>query len=81
MLCYRVGSATAEAERLRPDVVLLDVRLPDGTGFQAGKQIQKSFPDTRVLITVKNHLSAVLEKLQLTSRTQAAAFFVPQVRK
>lgn len=45
-----VGSALAEAERLRPNVVLLDVRLPDGSGFEAGKQIQGSFPDTRVLI-------------------------------
>lgn len=35
---------------MRPDLVLLDIRLPDGTGFEACRQILKHAPDTRVLI-------------------------------
>jgi DNA-binding NarL/FixJ family response regulator len=47
------GTVTAAVElaaTLKPDVVLLDVRLPDGTGFDACRQIQKLPGDTRVLI-------------------------------
>jgi two-component system response regulator DevR len=36
--------------RTRPDVVLLDIRLPDGSGFDACRAILKRLPDTRVLI-------------------------------
>ena len=34
----------------RPDVALLDIRLPDGTGLDACRQILKKLPDTRVLM-------------------------------
>ena len=34
----------------RPDVALLDIRLPDGTGIDACRQILKKLPDTRVLM-------------------------------
>jgi two-component system response regulator DevR len=36
--------------RLKPDVILLDVRFPDGNGFDACRQIQSRSPQTRVLI-------------------------------
>lgn len=36
--------------RTQPDVVLLDIRLPDGTGFDACRRILESCPRTRVLI-------------------------------
>jgi two-component system response regulator DevR len=45
-----VASAIAMCKRLRPDVVLLDIRLPDGTGFQACKEILRRLPATHVLI-------------------------------
>ena len=44
-----VAAAVAEAERLQPDVVLMDVRLPDGSGFEACRRIRQSLPDIRVL--------------------------------
>ena len=46
------GTAAAAVEQtsgLKPDVVLMDVRLPDGNGFEACRQIRKAQPDTRVL--------------------------------
>src|ERR1041385_3553578 len=46
------GTAAAAIEqtaRLTPDVVLMDVRLPDGNGFEACRQIRRTHPDTRVL--------------------------------
>ncbi|MBX3736791.1 MAG: response regulator transcription factor [Candidatus Didemnitutus sp.] len=45
-----VATAVTETTRLQPDVVLLDIRLPDGTGFEACRQILAQLPDTRVLI-------------------------------
>jgi len=44
-----VAAAVAETARLQPDVVLMDVRLPDGNGFEACRQIRKSQLETRVL--------------------------------
>lgn len=48
------GSTAAEAveqtAKLRPDVVLLDVRLPDGSGVEACRQIKADNPDTRVVM-------------------------------
>src|SRR5438445_4713427 len=46
------GTSAAAVEQtagLKPDVVLMDVRLPDGNGFEACRQIRKVQPDTRVL--------------------------------
>src|SRR5438552_13214362 len=46
------GTSSAAVEltaRLKPDMVLMDVRLPDGNGFEACRQIRRVQPDTRVL--------------------------------
>ena len=45
-----VATGIEAGTRLKPDVVLLDVRLPDGTGTDACRQILKRSPDTRVLM-------------------------------
>ncbi len=47
---HSVATAVGECARLQPDVVLLDIRLPDGTGFEACRQILSRLPDTRLLI-------------------------------
>ncbi|HEX5645825.1 MAG TPA: response regulator transcription factor [Nitrospira sp.] len=41
--------ATATASTLNPDVILMDVRLPDGSGVDACREILAVSPDTRVL--------------------------------
>jgi two-component system response regulator DevR len=45
-----VATAVESAAAQRPDVVLLDIRLPDGTGFDACRQILQRSPETRVLV-------------------------------
>ena len=45
-----VAGAVETCTRLKPDVVLLDLRLPDGSGFDACRQILHRLPDTRVLV-------------------------------
>ena len=43
------ADAIAQCRRAKPDLVLLDIRLPDGSGIDAAREILSSHPDTRVL--------------------------------
>ncbi len=43
------AEARAEATRLEPKVVLMDLRLPDGTGVEVCRDILEALPSTRVL--------------------------------
>lgn len=45
-----VAAAVAAAARLRPEVVLMDVRLPDGSGIRACREIVQTQPDAAVLM-------------------------------
>lgn len=45
-----VAEAISTVTRLKPDVVLLDIRLPDGSGFDACKEILKRQPEIRILV-------------------------------
>jgi DNA-binding NarL/FixJ family response regulator len=44
-----VAAAVEQGKRLKPDLVLMDVRLPDGSGLEACRDIRTTSPDTRVL--------------------------------
>jgi two-component system NarL family response regulator len=44
------ADAIVEAQRLRPDVVVMDVRMPEGSGAGAIARIRAARPDTRVLV-------------------------------
>lgn len=43
------AAAVMEAARLKPDVVLLDLRLPDESGVEVCREIRAECPQTRVL--------------------------------
>lgn len=47
---HSVATAVGESSRLKPAVVLLDIRLPDGSGFEACRQILARNPETKVLV-------------------------------
>jgi two-component system response regulator DevR len=42
--------AVREALRTKPDVIVMDVRLPDGSGIEACREIREHRPDTKVIM-------------------------------
>src|SRR5512134_3792669 len=47
--CETAAQAVSQAVTLKPDVVLMDLRLPDGTGVEACRDIRTACPNTRIL--------------------------------
>ncbi len=45
-----VAEAIEAARRFRPDLIVMDVRLPDGSGIEACRAIRAELPDTRVVM-------------------------------
>lgn len=45
-----VAQGVRRANAVRPQVILTDLRLPDGTGLDVVAQIRESLPDTRVVV-------------------------------
>jgi two-component system, NarL family, response regulator DevR len=45
-----VKEALAAARRHEPDLVIMDVRLPDGSGVEACREIRAELPQTRVVM-------------------------------
>ena len=44
------AEAVAQASRLRPDVVVMDVRLPDRSGVEACREIRAETPEAQVIM-------------------------------
>jgi two-component system NarL family response regulator len=53
-------AAVSEAERTRPDVVLLDVNLPNRDGIGAARLVKDQVPGCRVLVLASGEDDAVL---------------------
>jgi hemolysin D len=58
--------AVEQVEKLRPDVLLLDLEMPVLDGFGAAKEIKERFPETKLLVlTAQNDPSALLPALRV----------------
>lgn len=60
-----IAEALRLTRALKPDVVLLDVALPDGTGIDAIQFLRQAHPGTRILmLTVNDASEAVIEAVR-----------------
>jgi two-component system response regulator DevR len=72
-----VAEAIEAARRFQPDLVIMDVRLPDGSGIEACREIREERPETRVvMLTSYPDEDAVLSAIV----AGASGYLLKQVR-
>jgi DNA-binding NarL/FixJ family response regulator len=72
-----VAEAIEQARRHQPEIVIMDVRLPDGSGIEACREIRAEFPGTRVvMLTSYPDEEAVLSAIV----AGASGYLLKQVR-
>jgi DNA-binding NarL/FixJ family response regulator len=49
------GEATQKVESFAPDLILMDIRLPDVSGLELTRKIKITNPNTKVLILTGHH--------------------------
>ncbi len=58
-------SAVKEALRLKPDLVLMDIHMPEGGGLFALREIRKQLPETKVImLTVSEDNNILVEAIE-----------------
>ncbi|HKZ75117.1 MAG TPA: response regulator transcription factor, partial [Actinomycetota bacterium] len=72
-----VREAVDEADRTRPDVVVMDVRLADGSGIEATREIRAKHPKTQVVMLTS---FADDEALFASIMAGASGYVLKQVR-
>jgi DNA-binding NarL/FixJ family response regulator len=55
--------AVQKAEELKPDVVILDISMPDLNGVEAAKRIRKASPNTEVLILSVHYSDQLIREI------------------
>jgi len=53
----------AKAEELKPNIVILDISMPDLNGVDAAKRIKKASPDTEVLIFSAHYSDQLIREI------------------
>ena len=63
--CGTVGDAVKQIPPAQPDVVLMDIQLPDGTGIDCTARIKEQLPDVQIIVvTVYAYSDWIFQALQ-----------------
>lgn len=57
------AEAARQVKRLKPDVAIVDITMPDSNGFEATRQIRKAAPQTEVLILTMHESEQTLREV------------------
>jgi two-component system response regulator NreC len=60
---YDEDSAVAQAVEKRPDVVLMDISMPDSGGIEATRRIKQLVPEARILILTVHEDKGVMQEV------------------
>lgn len=78
--------AVALAEQLKPDVVVLDVAMPELNGVDATRQIRRLLPDTEILVFTGTESEALVHEIFAAGargcvlKTDAADHLIPAIK-
>ena len=50
----RIGSGSEKAQELKPDIILLDIGLPNLNGLEAANRIRQVAPDAAIIFLTQN---------------------------
>jgi len=81
------GDLIREANRLRPDVIVLDITMPVMNGFDAARHIKHEFPSTLILVVSQGDSAPFAREAiaagasAYVAKSNASTELIPMLRK
>jgi len=64
-VCRNLRTALQKIPLLAPDVIIMDIQLPDGTGIEATSRLKRLLPDTQIIMfTVHEDTEQIFKALE-----------------